>query len=241
MEILNVRYDNLTVPQALETVLGYLDGDERRTVFFLNADCLRQSQKDEEYMGFLNKADLVLSDGIGLRIASKLFGAPMVDNCNGTDFSPVLIEEASRQKRAKIFLFGGKDGVAARAKANLERKVPGVQVVGAVSGYGVDTDALIEEINASGADIVFVALGVPSQEKWIMRNRERIEAKVCTGVGALLDYLSDTIPRAPLWMRKCHLEWSWRIFVDPKRMVRRYLVDGVGFMIYLVGKRMTGK
>ena len=92
----------------------------------------------------------------------------------------------------------------------------------------------IKAINIAAPDIVFVAMGVPLQEKWISRNRSLINARLCLGVGAFLDYLSGTLPRAPLWMRRAHLEWFWRIFVDPKRMFKRYIIDGFLFVTYAV-------
>lgn len=92
MNLLNVRYDNITCEQALDKILSMLKGAGKSTLCFLNADCVFKAQKDLEYRAIVNSADLVLSDGIGLKIASKVFGEAMVDNCNGTDLSPRIIQ-----------------------------------------------------------------------------------------------------------------------------------------------------
>lgn len=237
MKILNVAYDNLTRSEALDRVFCFEETGKQVHPCFLNADCLRQAQKDPEYARVLNEADLVLSDGVGLRVATRLFGGTMRDNCNGTDLSPLILEQAAKRGH-KVFFLGGKSGIAQKAAENIQKILPDLNVVGTHTGYFDDDDTIVSMINDSGADILFVAMGVPRQEKWIARHKDRLSPKLCLGVGAFLDYLSGTIPRAPLWMRRIHLEWAWRIFVDPKRMIKRYCVDGAGFFIWLVGRRI---
>lgn len=233
MNLLNIKYHNITAPEALTETLAFLAGQKKAMVYFLNADCLYKTQHDDGYRQILNQADMVLPDGIGLRLATRLFGGRMKDDCNGTDLSPLIMERAA-QVGYKIFFVGGKDGVAEKAAENMRQRIPNIQIVGTHAGYFDDDQKLIDQINTSGADILFVAMGVPLQEKWIYRNRVRLNPRLCLGVGALLDYLSGAILRAPLWMRKIHLEWCWRIFVDPRRMLKRYIVDGVGFFMYLL-------
>ena len=236
-EIIITRYDNITVPQALQRVENLLSEGGKRNAFFLNVNCLSIAYCDDTYRDILNKADLVLSDGVGLRLATWLFGGVMRDNCNGTDFSPRVMRLAAKEGY-KVFFLGGEDGVARMAAERVGHSVPDLEIVGARSGIFSDDGPVVDEINASGADILFVAMGVPAQEKWIDRNRDRLDTRLCLGVGALLDYLSGIVPRAPLWMRKAQLEWFWRILLDPRRMAKRYLVDGLGFLVYLVYYRM---
>lgn len=233
MNILNVHYDNLSLAETRERFFSLMDGGKKANIFFLNADCLYRAQKDREYQDVLTQADLVLPDGIGLRLITGLFGERMLADCNGTDLSPVLLKEAAK-RGDKIFFLGGKGGVARRACENMRERIPGLKIVGWYHGYSKNDEEVVERINASGADILFVAMGVPLQEKWISKNRNRLNPKVCLGVGALLDYLSGQIARAPLWMRKFHLEWFWRIFVEPKRMFKRYVIDDLSFFVYLV-------
>ncbi|MCK5215260.1 MAG: WecB/TagA/CpsF family glycosyltransferase, partial [Candidatus Omnitrophica bacterium] len=116
-----------------------------------------------------------------------------------------------------------------------------IQIVGTHHGYVEEDEAVIDQINESGAEVLFVAMGVPIQEKWIHRNRDRLNPRLCLGVGALFDYLSGTIPRAPGIVRCLRLEWLWRCFVDPRRMIKRYFIDDTGFLIRLVFHRIFGR
>jgi len=225
MKILDIQYNNFSVEEALKQSALLLNQEGKDSIFFLNSDCLYKTQYDKEYRDILNSADLVLPDGVGLKIISWIFGEKMKENCNGTDFSPRFMEETAK-KGYKIFLLGSKDGIAQRAGENIKRSIPNINIVGTHPGYFSNDKEVVQKINASGADILFVAMGVPLQEKWIARNRDKLNPKLCLGVGALLDYLSGNIRRAPLFMRRMHLEWLWRIFIEPKRMFKRYIIDG---------------
>ncbi|WP_162010832.1 WecB/TagA/CpsF family glycosyltransferase [Nitrosococcus halophilus] len=239
-KILGVSYDNIDGNAAVQRFLALMESSGKSNIFFLNADCLWKSRKDKEYRDILNQASLLLPDGVGLRLATRIFGSRMRDNCNGTDLSPVLMKIAAK-KGYKIYFLGGRNGIADQAAENMRRRIPGIKITGSYSGYFDSDKDVIERINTSGAEILFVAMGVPLQEKWISHNREWLEPRVCLGVGALLDYLSGQIPRAPLWMRQLWIEWIWRILVDPKRMVKRYLIDGFGFIVFVIWRRIMGK
>lgn len=232
MNILNIKVNNINTKNALDCCFAALKQRKKIDVFFLNADCLRISVKDEDYRRILNNVELVLPDGIGLKIVAKYYGYPNIYNTNGTDFSPVLVEEAAK-RGYKIFLLGAKDGIAQKAAENMCKQVPLLNIVGTHSGYFDDDNKIIEIINASGADILFIAMGAPLQEKWIAKNRDKLNAGICLGIGALFDYLSGSILRAPKWMIALNLEWLWRVFVEPKRMFKRYFIDGIGFMFWL--------
>lgn len=238
MQLLGVEYDNLTVDEALFEIFSLIEKKDKANVFFLNADCLYKAQKDKEYRSILNEADLLLPDGIGLQLATRIFGGRMKENCNGTDLSPKIFEKAQLLGKT-VFLLGGKEGISGKAADNARKSFPGLKIAGDASGYFSDVESIVKRINDSGADILFVALGVPLQEKWIVNNRDRLKPKICFGVGAFLDYLSGTIPRAPAWMRKLHLEWFWRIFIDPKRMFKRYVIDGFCFVAFAIYRRVA--
>ncbi|OGX31875.1 MAG: hypothetical protein A2787_01105 [Omnitrophica WOR_2 bacterium RIFCSPHIGHO2_01_FULL_48_9] len=237
MNILGVTYDNLTFQQALERALSFAEKEGKFNVFFLNLDCLRQALEDREYKEVLAASSLLLPDGVGLKLATAMFGGRMRENCNGTDFSPALMEKLAK-RNLKIFLMGSKNGVAEMAAENLKRKIKNIQIVGAVSGFFTDDEKIISAINASGADVLFVAMGVPRQERWIHMNRASLNPKICLGVGALLDYLSGSLPRAPRGLRSLHLEWLWRIGLEPGRMFKRYILDGMGFLFKLFFYRL---
>ena len=240
MKILNIKYDNFKLNTALEESLRLSRSNKKSNIFFLNIDCLRQAQKDEEYREIMCSADRVFPDGVGIKVASRIYGGYMKDNCNGTDLSPLLLERFAK-RGDKIFLLGGNPGVARQAAVNLRRGMPNIQIVGTHQGYVEEDEAVIDQINESGAEVLFVAMGVPIQEKWIHRNRDRLNPRLCLGVGALFDYLSGTIPRAPGIVRCLRLEWLWRCFVDPRRMIKRYFIDDTGFLIRLVFHRIFGR
>jgi N-acetylglucosaminyldiphosphoundecaprenol N-acetyl-beta-D-mannosaminyltransferase len=237
MNILNVKFDNIAINEAVAQTVAWLKEGKRFNIFFLNADCLRISQRDNAYRDILNITPLVLPDGVALRLAGKIYGLQRVVNTNGTDFSPQLMR-ALAQEGYKIFFLGGQDGVAEEAARKIREQIPGIQIVGTHHGYLDNDDIVAEAINTSGADVLFVAFGAPRQEKWIFANCDKLKVKLCLGVGALLDFLSQRVKRAPKLVRALKLEWLWRVFMEPKRMFKRYFIDGLLFMIWLICKRL---
>lgn len=238
INLLNVKYNNITIDTAIKKAVSLLEKRDKANVFFLNIDCLYKAQKDEEYRNILNSADLVLPDGIGLKITARICEKEMRANCNGTDFSPLLMEKLA-EEGYKIFFLGSREGVAEKAAEKIRKQIPGIQIVGTHSGYFNNDEEVIKKINDLGANVLFVAMGVPFQEKWVARNREILNPQLCLGVGALFDYLSGRIPRAPQFMRKMHLEWLWRIFIEPRRMFKRYIIDGAKLFWKVIKYRFT--
>ncbi len=238
--VLGVFIDNLTISKSLQYISFALNANKKTIVSFVNEDCLYKAQNDEEYRRVINSSDLVLPDGIGLRIIMKVFGHGMKDNCNGSDLAPQIIKRAEGGNY-KIYLLGGREGVAMKAAHNLKTLYPNLCVVGYSNGYFVDDDNVIKDVNEVGTDILFVGMGVPKQEKWIARNKKKLNVKLCLGVGALLDYLSGRIPRAPLVFRRMHLEWAWRIFWEPRRMIKRYIIDGIKMFFMVFKQRFSRK
>lgn len=220
-----------------EEVLALLskDIDSGRSIelFFLNAHCFNLAQKDREYFDILNSCDYLLNDGIGIKIASKIEKLVLKKNLNGTDFIPEIAEMAAK-KGCKIFLLGAKDGIAEEAAVKLKEKFEGLQIAGVHSGYGLD-ESVLEMINNSKADILIAGMGVPMQEKWIRENKSKLgSVKLFVGGGAILDFLSQRIRRAPLFMRKFGLEWLFRLCLEPGRLWRRYLVGNFLFFYYIL-------
>jgi exopolysaccharide biosynthesis WecB/TagA/CpsF family protein len=201
----------------------------RRRAFFLNAHCCNVMARDRAYAAALGRADMVLPDGIGVELAARMTGRRLTANLNGTDFTPELMKTAAR-RGLSVFLFGGRPGVAERAAATLCLQAPGLRVVGMRDGYKGASGAEAA-INASGADIVLVALGVPMQELWLDRHANRLSARVTLGVGALFDFLAGEVRRAPAPVRRARLEWAWRLAQEPRRMAGRYLAGNAVFMV----------
>jgi exopolysaccharide biosynthesis WecB/TagA/CpsF family protein len=195
---------------------------------------------DPAYRRALDEMDAMFADGIGMRIAAKAAGVALSDNVNGTDLFPVLCRQAAAD-RVGIFLFGARDGIAKAAGERMQSEIPGLVVSGSHHGYidGAEHEArIVEAINASGAGVLLVALGVPTQEQWMARNRGRLTVPVVIGVGGLFDYYSGRIARAPLVLRKAGLEWAWRLALEPRRLARRYLAGNAEFLVRLAYERL---
>jgi exopolysaccharide biosynthesis WecB/TagA/CpsF family protein len=204
-------------------------------VSFVNAHGINVAAKDRSYRQALQGCDYRLPDGSGLRIAAGLAGTRFGENLNGTDLFPLICEEAA-MCGVSIFLLGGMPGVAADAAAEMERRYPGLRVAGTRDGYFEhrQTGEVIAEINASGADMLFVGFGVPLQECWLADHGVTIAAPVQLAVGGLFDYYSGRIPRAPQWMRRAGCEWIWRLAQEPKRLAGRYLLGNAAFLLRAV-------
>lgn len=204
---------------------------KRTTIQFLNAHCINMAQTDADYRDALACADFLLPDGSGLAIAARLAGKQRGENLNGTDLFPEICREATAAGQS-IFLLGGKPGIAANAAKAMRETFPQLIVAGTHHGYWADADeeSIINLINASGASILFVGLGVPVQEKWIARLRGRLAAHIVLGVGGLFDYYSAAIPRAPSAIRAVGCEWVWRLAQEPRRMAGRYLLGNFSFL-----------
>ena len=214
------------------TVDALLRPGARRTAVFLNAHCCNVAAKDETYRWAINRADYRLPDGSGVQLAAKMLGRRFTANLNGTDlFVPIC--NAAAAKGLSIFFFGSANGIARRAADKACKIAPALSIAGVRHGFfAVDEEQqIIDEINASGADVVLIALGVPKQDVWIARNRHRLDARLVLGVGAQFDFWSGRVPRAPLFLRTAGVEWLMRLAIEPKRMARRYLVGNLEFVL----------
>jgi len=214
-----------------EAVINTLLQPGRNRVFFYNAHCANLRATDANYAQALARADVILPDGIGIELAARMRGDTLTSNLNGTDVLPPLLAEAALQGKS-VFLFGGKPGTAQNAAAHLKSIIPGLQIAGTRDGYGEaqDTEAAVNAINASQADILLVAMGVPMQELWLDRHGHRIDADLMLGVGGLFDFWAGNVKRAPLWLRQLKSEWVWRLAMEPRRLAQRYLLGNFAFM-----------
>jgi len=160
-------------------------------------------------------------------------------NSNGTDLFPVLCEYWQKNG-ARLYLLGGREGVAAAVAERLAVEYPGLALVGHHHGYfsESETPALLDEIREAKPDVLVVAMGVPLQDVWLAEHEEALSVPLAIGVGGLFDFYSGRIARAPLWLRELGLEWTWRLAMEPARMWRRYLVGNVTFLLRVVKQRL---
>ncbi|MBY6127756.1 WecB/TagA/CpsF family glycosyltransferase [Qipengyuania aquimaris] len=221
---------------AAHIVRGAAHG-RRTTVNFINAHCVNVAMADRDYRNALERSDLLLPDGVGVQIAARLAGCEVPENVNGTDLFPLICERAAIEG-AGIFMLGGMPGIADAAAAWACGEWPSLRIRGTHSGYfaAEEEEALIERINRSGAAILCVGLGVPLQELWISRNRDRLNIPVVIGVGGLFDYYSGRIARAPAAIRAMRCEWVWRLAMEPRRLGRRYFLGNPIFIAHAIAE-----
>ncbi len=207
-------------------VTDAIDTGARFTVVPLNPHVYCTALEDPSVAGIL-KRSLVPLDGFGILLASKLLKQPLQYRFTGTDLMEAMIAQFARDGKS-IFLLGGLHGVAHECGEIISRRFPGIRVAGILEPEFVDDaadlreDEIVEAINRSGADALFVALGAPKQEAFLHRNRERINAPVAMTVGASFDFIAQRKQRAPRWMRRRGMEWIFRVLQEPIRLGPRY-------------------
>jgi len=239
INMLGITMHNLTMPEAVKQITSIALAGDTAQVSFVNADCANIAFERPDYRKVLQRSRLVLADGIGVRLAGKLLNQNIRENVNGTDLLPFLCASMEREG-LRLYLLGGRPGVPEAAVNRLEKEYPNLNICGSHHGYFSEREqpAMIEEIARANVDVLLVAFGVPKQETWISSHQEELGAKVCVGVGGLLDFYSGRIPRAPDWMRELGMEWVYRFIQEPRRMWRRYLVGNVVFLLRVLRERM---
>ncbi|WP_438315144.1 WecB/TagA/CpsF family glycosyltransferase [Sporosarcina sp. FA9] len=204
-------------------IFSRLEINEKSFIVAINPEKLMNSRKDPELRAILNKATVGIPDGIGVVLASRLQGGNIKARITGVDMMETLCKE-SGLRNVPVFLYGAKPGVAQLASEKLVEKFPHLKVAGTLDGYEKDEAKIIQTINDSGAKILFVALGSPTQEQFIIRNMDALNVSVFQGVGGSFDVFSGNVQRAPAFYRKFGLEWLYRLLKEPSRGKRQLLL-----------------
>ncbi len=232
-----VAVDVLRLPDALARI-GAMIGHRRGNIAFANHHTVNMASRHRDVAELLDRS-LVLCDGVAMDVASRMmYGAPFPENLNGTDIIPRLLEHLPP---THIFLVGSKPGIAERAAANMAEAYPRHRFVGTHHGFPTDAEsrALVEAINDTKAELVFVGMGNPYQEQWIARYGDAINATtIC--VGAYLDRVAGYVSRGPAWLVRWRLEWAGRIVQEPRRMIHRYGGGGIVFLGTLLRQKLSG-
>ena len=232
--ILGVNVSVTSYEDLKKCVEEDIKNNKKSFIVAINPEKILKAREDEKLKDLLNSADYQIPDGIGVVYASKLKKGKIKSRITGIDCMEMLCREANN-KRYKIFLYGAKKEVIKEAKKSLEKKYENIKIVGAIDGYEKNNDKIIKEINKSKADIIFVALGSPKQENWILENKDKVCIKIFQGVGGSFDVISGNIKRAPIWMQKIGLEWLYRLIKEPKRIFRQ--IKLVKFLVLVLFKR----
>ena len=231
---MNTHINILNTTEALTICSRLFDTYEQHKIYFLNAHCFNVAQMDDQYLASLNHAGMVLNDGIGILMASKLLGIKLKENMNGSNFIPRLIKHTCSLGKT-VFLLGAETGVSERAKKKLEKKIGDHCISGVYHGYILDETenrTVLDLINESGAELLIVGMGVPRQEKWIERNLHLLEnIRIAIAGGAIIDFLAEKVKRAPPLVQKLGVEWLYRFIQEPNRLFRRYFIGNIVFFL----------
>ena len=220
--------------ELIRRITGWVGSGRRaRRVMYVNAHVLNQSRAIPALREALEQADLVYCDGYGVRLAAKALDVEIPHRMTGADWIWGLAALCELNDQS-IYLLGAEPGVTAEAARRLQRWYPLLQIAGTHHGYfdigSAHDDRVVEDINARRPDIVLVGMGTPKQELWVAQNAARLETDVVWTVGALFDYVSGRVPRAPGWLADNGLEWIFRLAIEPQRMWRRYLLGNPVFI-----------
>ena len=218
-EIMGLRFDNVTMDEALAAAEKLLEQEGAARVVTPNAEIAYEALHDASLCALLNEAELVLPDGAGVVLASRLLKTPLKQKVAGVEFAEGLLGILARTGK-RLYLLGGKPGVGELAAQKMRARHPALEIVGVADGYFQDETPVVEKINASGADVLFVCLGAPKQEFFMQRHRAKLKVRLMAGLGGSLDAFAGTVKRAPRWMIRLNLEWLYRLIKEPKRFKR---------------------
>lgn len=242
--MLGVGVDPITVKELHTEIRRLVRQEEHALVLNANAHCLNLCYRDPSLRDLLNNAAIVFCDGVGVMLAARILGRRIPERITYADWMWQLAAFAESEGLSFYFL-GGRPGFAALATKRLKERFPALKVVGVRHGYfdradgSPENEAVIEEINAASPDILLVGFGMPLQEYWLRENWDRVNARVALTGGAVFGYVSGKLIRRPRFLTDNGFEWLARLFVEPGRLWRRYLIGNPLFLIRVLGQRLS--
>ena len=237
-DIMGLQFDNITMEEALDAAKALLQGEHAARVVTPNAEIAYEALHDENTRTLLNSAELMLPDGAGVVLASKILKTPLKQKVAGVDFADGLLGVLETTGQS-LYLLGSKPGIGELAAQKMMQKHPRLRIAGIADGYFQDEAPVIDKINASGADVLFVCLGAPKQEQFMARHQMALHVKLMAGLGGTLDSFAGTVKRAPKWMIRLNLEWLYRLIKEPKRFKRMLRLPK--YLWAVVCKRIRGR
>lgn len=233
-KILGVSVAGYTMQEAIDFLLKRLLNQQKSFVVTANAEIIMLAQHDNDFKRIITEeADLVLPDGAGVVLAARYLGYHMPERVAGCDLVSEILKIAS-SRNLKVYFLGAAPEVAQKASEVSIEKNPGLKIAGVRDGFFSETDVqeIINNINASGADILLVALGVPKQEKFLTQYRNQLTPNLLIGVGGTFDVMAGNVKRAPVFMQKNNLEWLYRFLMQPSRFLRILAIPKFIFKVF---------
>lgn len=241
-ELLDLPFDPETMQGAIDRCLAWCEGPRAsHTVITANSGILCMMRSDPELRHACEAGDLILADGMSVVWTSRMTDAPFPERVSGVDLTARLLEAGAPRGLSAYFL-GAKPEVVARLAELCKERYPGLKVAGYRDGYFKPEQhaAIVEEIRAAKPHFLFVGMPTPFKETWCERHRERLDVPVIMGVGGTFDVLAGFVRRAPPWMQRIGMEWSWRLMMEPRKMWKRYLVTNTQF-VYLASREVLAR
>lgn len=233
---------NHTLKDLLQAIANMILSRNKSKIMYLNIHVFNEAYKNKRLEETLRSADILYCDGEGVRIGAKILGHHIPHRMTGADWIYDLCSLCEK-KGFSIFIVGAKPGVTEKGIRVLKTRFPELKIAGYHHGYfnkfGIENDVVVDTINKSGADILLVGLGTPLQEIWIDKNFDNLNIPVIWAIGAVMDYVSGTVKRAPAWIHKNGMEWLYRLYLEPGRMWKRYLVGNSVFFYRIFKERFS--
>jgi N-acetylglucosaminyldiphosphoundecaprenol N-acetyl-beta-D-mannosaminyltransferase len=241
VNVLGVRVDAIEKGQLLGEIAGRIRSGQQGYLANVNINAINIAQHDSTFRKILNDSPVVYCDGEGVRLGARILGVALPPRIVLTYWVWELCQFAAEQGFS-IFLLGGSPGAAEEAAAVMARRFPGMKIVGTHHGYfdmdGEESVRVVEKVAAARPNILFVCFGMPLQERWAVRNLQRLSANVVLFGGSTIEYASGRKKLAPSWMSRHGLEWLYRLFQEPGRLWRRYLIGNPLFIARVILQRL---
>jgi len=243
VDILGVGIDTLNRKETLNKALSYIKADERKCKLIAtpNPEVIMRARADKDFAKVLDRADLVIPDGVGVVLASKLGKQRLTETVTGCDLCFQILDNIKDMEGKKVYLLGAAPNVAELAKTKMEEKFPRLDICGVRNGYfGADEEEdIVAEINSLRPDVLLVGLGSPRQEKWIDKHKENLDVNLAIGCGGTIDVMAGTVKRAPIVFQRLGIEWFFRLISQPSRFFRMLVLPK--FVLVVVFERVFSK
>lgn len=231
-QLLNTYVNNVTMAETVQAIEGMIESEKKFYVVAVNVDVVVKMEEDKYLKEIIDKADLTLVDGKPLVWISKWYKHSVKAKISGSDLIPILLKKAA-EKGYGVFIIGGANGIAEKARFNVEKKYKNINIAGTYAppfGFEKDENEIAKMnrlISSVHPDLLITCFGCPKQEKWIYENYQKYNAKVSICAGATVDFLSGNVKRSPKWISEHGFEWLWRCIQEPRRLMKRYFVEDI--------------